>query len=193
MHRLLTLMSACVISGGMALGQSAPTGQAPASGTQSSANSTSAAPNSNPQGQASSNPANASRDAQANGKAVRSNGANGGTPGTAAGSANNPPDNSDNNGMAKDDTGNNPASGRGPKTITNPGTAGTRQWFWIALAVIIAVALIAAIASRNRVTTNIDDRDPALRFSRDPDVIRRDDIARARRDDIDRDRIRRAS
>ena len=95
--------------------------------------------------------------------------------------------------MAKDDTGNNPASGRGSNTITNPGTAGSRQWFWIALGVIIVVAIIAALASRNRVTTNIDNQDPALRASQDPDAIRRDDIARARRDEIDRDKIRRAS
>src|SRR5256885_7058250 len=197
MHRLLTFMCVCVLSGAMAFGQG--TGQAPPSGTQSSANSTSAVPNSNgtspsgPQGQAiqapsspnqalpgNSSPANATgRDAQANGKAVRPNGANGGTPGTAAGSANNPPDNSDNNGMAKDDTGNNPASGRGSNTITNPGTGGARQWFWLALGIIVALVVIGALVGRNRATVNIDQNDPALRATRDRDDIdRRDDQMR---------------
>src|SRR5262249_58085188 len=109
-------------------------------------------------------------------------------PGTAA--ANNPPDSSDNNGMQKDDTGNNPASGRGSRTITNPGTGGVRQWFWLVLAIVIVTALIAALVSRNRVTTNIDERDSALPASRQRHL---DQIERARQDEIDRDRIRRAS
>ena len=82
------------------------------------------------------NPAEAAgKEGRANRQAVNPNqkGAN------AAPEVGNPGDNSDNNGMAKDDTGNNPASGRGSNTITNPGTAGTVQWFWIALALIVGV------------------------------------------------------
>jgi hypothetical protein len=196
MQRLFTLAAACLISGAMAVAQGT-SGQAPASGTQSSGNTVNATPNSNgtspssAQGAASrssapnqalpgdANPANAAtRDAQANGRAVRPNSA-GSASGSAAGSTANPSDNGDNNGMAKDDTGNNPASGRGSNTITNPGTGGARQWFWLALGIIVALVVIGALVGRNRATVNIDQNDPALRATRDRDDIdRRDDQMR---------------
>jgi cobalamin biosynthesis Mg chelatase CobN len=200
MQRLLSLAAACLISCAMAFGQGTVTDQNPAtSGTQKNPNTVNATPNSNgtapvnAQGRAArtpsssnqslpgnSNPANAATsDAGANAQAVKPNGAKSGTAGTAAGNTPNSGDNSDNNGMAKDDTGNNAASGRGSKTITNPGTAGTVQWFWIALGVIIAVVLIGILMSRNRADANIDSTDPALRSTRDRKDRRDDQIRRA--------------
>ena len=198
MHRLLTFIAACVVSSAMAFAQGTATDQTPASGTSPS----------NAQGQASrapstpnqalpgdSNPANAgTRDAQANGSAVRPKSANGATPGTAAGSSANPPDSNDTNGVKRDDTGSNPAAGHTPTTSTNSGTIGRSQWFWIALGIFVALILIGALVGRNRVATEIDETDPALRTRREPDVIRREEIYRARRDDPDggEDDIRRA-
>ncbi|PYY17526.1 MAG: hypothetical protein DMG60_11310 [Acidobacteria bacterium] len=189
MHRLLTFFAACVLSGAMAFAQGAATGQAPAGGTQSSSNSTSAVPNSNgtspssAQGQASrtpstpnqalpgdSNPANAAtRDGQANGSAVRPNADN---------RSANPPDSSDTNGVKRDDTGSNPASPHAPARNPNTGTRGTAPWLWIAVGVIAIIALISALSGRNRAETDIDERDPRWRSPREPDVIRRDDIDR---------------
>ncbi|PYX99062.1 MAG: hypothetical protein DMG64_08960 [Acidobacteria bacterium] len=209
MHRLLTFVAAYIISGAMAFAQGTATGQAPARGTQSSGNSVSSTPNSNStspsgaQGQASrtpsspnqalpgdSNPANATtRDAQANGSAVRANSGNGGTPGTAAG---NNANSSDNTGLKRDDTGSNPTSGHAPTNITNPGTRG--QWFWIALGIFVALVLLGALIGRSRAAADIDQTDPTLRSTREPDVIRREEIYRRRPDEIDRDedQIRRA-
>ena len=201
MNRLLTFLAACLLSGAMAFAQDA--GQAPASGAQSSGNSTSATPNSNgtspssPQGQATrtpsspnqslpgdSNPAStATRDGRANGSAV--------SPNSDSRTAN-PADSTDNNGIKRDDTGSNPASTHAP-TNTDMGTRGGLPWLWIALGVIAVIALITALASRSR-ETEVSDVDP--RWRRDePDVIRREEIYRARHDDIDRDedQIRRAS
>ncbi|HVH86461.1 MAG TPA: hypothetical protein VM912_07030 [Terriglobales bacterium] len=179
MHRLLTIAAASVISAGMAFGQATATDQSPSAGTQPTSNTVNTNPNrkgTSPSAQSgavadrpsapnqalpgNANPANAAtNEGRANRQAVNPNqkGA------TAAPELGNPGDNSDNNGMAKDDTGNNAASGRGSNTITNPGTAGTVQWFWIALAVIIGVVLIGVLASRNRARANIEPTDPALR------------------------------
>ena len=206
MHRLLTFFAACALSGAMAFAQSTATDQAPASGTQPSSNSTSAVPNSNgtspssAQGQPSrtpstpnqalpgdSNPANAAtRDGQANGGAVRPN---------ADSRSANPPDSSENNGIKRDDTGSNPASTHAPATSPDTGIRGAAPWLWIALGAIAIIALISALSGRNRAETDVDDRDPRWRTPREPDVIRREDIYRARRDDIDgdEDQIRRAS
>jgi hypothetical protein len=206
MHRLLTFFAACVLSGVMAFAQSTATDQAAAGGTQPSGNSTSAVPNNNgtspssAQGQPSrtpstpnqaqpgeNNPANAgTRDGRANGTAVRPN---------ADSRSANPPDSSDNNGIKRDDTGSNPASPHAPATSPNTGTRGVAPWLWIALGVIAIIALISALSGRNRAETDIDDRDPRWRTPREPDVIRREEIYRARRDDIDsdEDQIRRAS
>lgn len=199
MQRLLSLAAACVISCAMAFAQGAVTDQNPATSGSQSPNTVSTSPNNNGtapatgQGRAArtpstpnqalpgkSNPANtATSDASANGQAVQPNGAKSGTAGTAAGNTANPGDNSDNNGMAKDDTGNNPASGRGSNKITNPGTAGTVQWFWIALGIVIAVILIGALVTRNRAETNIEPTDPAVRATRErKDTDRRDDQIR---------------
>ena len=201
MQRLLTFLVVCVLSSTMALAQAA--GQPPASGTQSSGNSTSAVPKSNgtspssAPGQASrtpstpnqalpgdSNPANsATRDGQANGTAVR--------PNSDRRNAN-PADSLDSN-IKRDDTGSNPASTHAP-TNTDMGARTFAPWLWIALGVIAAIALISALATRSRTITDVDDRDPRWRTS-EPDVIRREEIYRARRDSTDRDedRIRRAS
>jgi hypothetical protein len=201
MHRLRTFLAVCALSGAMAFAQD--TGQAPASGVQSSGSNSSATPNSNgtspssAQGQASrtpstpnqslpgdSNPANAAtRDGRANGTAALPNSDN---------RNGNPADSTDNNGIKRDDTGSNPASTHAP-TNTDMGTRGGMLWLWIALGVIAVIALISALASRSR-GTEVSDVDP--RWRRDePDVIRREEIYRARRDDIDRDddQIRRAS
>ena len=199
MQRLLSLAAACLISCAMVFAQGTVTDQNPTtSGTQRNPNTVNATPNSNgtapvdAQGRAArtpsrdqslpgnSNPANAATSgAGANGQAVQPNGAQSGTPGTAAGNTPNSGDNSDNNGMGKDASGNNPASGRGSNTITNPGTAGTVQWFWVALGIIIAVVLIGVLMSRNRAGANIDRADPALRSTRDrKEVDRRDDQIR---------------
>jgi hypothetical protein len=174
MQKLLTLAGACILSAAMAFAQGAATDQTPASsGTQSNGNAVNTTPNragtaqkGAARGTAStpnqalpgdSNPANAATtDGQANGQAVNPN-QNG------AATTGNPGDNSDNNGMAKDASGNNPASGRGSNTITNPGTAGTVQWFWIALAIIVGIILLGVLFSRNRARGNIDRTDPALR------------------------------
>ena len=173
MQRILTLLAACLVSTAMVFGQA--TDQAPASGTQSSGNAVNATPNSNgrsPSAQrgatsgtasapnqslpGNSNPANAaSRDGGANGQALNPDQ-------SASPTVGNPGDNSDNNGMAKDDTGNNAAKGRS-NTITNPGTAGTTQWFWIALGIIVGLFLIGVLVSRTRARGNIDRTDPALR------------------------------
>ena len=210
MHRLLTFTAACILSGAIAFAQG--TGQAPASGTQPTGNSASAVPNSTSssgaQGQANrtpstpnqalpgdTNPAKAgTRDAQANGSAVRPDGANGRTPGTAGSSAN-PADSNDNNGIKKDDTGSNPAAGHSPTTSTNPGIGERTQWFWIALGIFAVLILIGALVGRNRATADSDQTYPTLRRPPEPDVIRREEIYRARRDDTDRDedQIRRAS
>lgn len=175
MQRILTLLAACLVSAAMAFGQATATDQAPASGTQSNSNTVNATPNSNgtsPSAQrgaagrtasrpnqalpGNSNPANAAtKEGGANGQAVNPNQ-------NASPAVGNPGDNSDNNGMAKDDTGNNPAKGRS-NTITNPGTSGTTQWFWIALGIIIGLFLIGILVSRTRVRGNIDQTDPALR------------------------------
>jgi len=201
MNRLLTFLAACLLSGAMAFAQDG--GQAPASGAHSSGNNTSATPNSNgtslssPQRQATrapstpnqslpgdNNPASAAtRDGGANGSAVRPN----------SDSRNgNPADSTDNNGIRRDDTGSNPASTHAPAN-TDMGTRGGLPWLWIALGVVAVIALISALASRSR-DTEVRDVDP--RWWRDePNVIRREEIYRARRDDIDRDedQIRRAS
>jgi hypothetical protein len=198
MHRLLTFIAACMVSSAMAFAQGTATDQTPASRTSPSSaqgqpSRTPSTPNQALPGD--SNPANAgTRDAQANGSAVRPKSANGGTPGTAAGSSANPPDSNDTNGLKKDDTGSNPAAGHTPTTSTNSGTIGRSQWFWIALGIFVALILIGALVGRNRVAADIDETDPALRTHREPDVIRREEIYRARRDDIDRDEddIRRA-
>jgi len=212
MHRLLTFTVACILSGAMAFAQDA--GQAPASGTQSTGNSASAVPNSNgtspsgAQGQASrrpstpnqalpgdSNPANAgTRDGQANGGAIHPGSASGGTPGTAAGNTN-PADSTDNNGIKRDDTGSNPAAGHSPINTTNPGIGERSQWFWTALGIFVVLILIGALVGRNRATRDSDQTYPTLRTPREPDVIPREEIYRARRDDIDsdEDKIRRAS
>lgn len=193
MQRFLTLIAVCLVSAAMASGQGAATDQAPAPATQSSGNTVNATPNKNgtsPSAQpgaergtrsaanqalpGNANPANAAkRDGSANGRAVNPNQ-------SAGSSVGNPGDNSDNNGMAKDDTGNNPASGRGPNTITNPGTAGTAQWFWIALGIIIGLFLIGILVSRTRARGNIDSTDPALRVTdiRSRDEQRRDERTR---------------
>jgi|SRR6185312_302179 len=194
MHRLLTLAGACILSTAMAFAQGAATDQAPASsGTQSNGSTVNTTPNragtaqkGTARGTASSpnqalpgdsNPANAATtDGQANGQAVNPNQNSAATPG-------NPGDNSDNNGMAKDDSGNNPASGRGSNTITNPGTAGTVQWFWIALAIIVGVILLGVLFSRNRARGNIDRTDPALRAADGG----RNDLDRGR-NQVDRER-----
>lgn len=198
MHRLLTFVAVCLLSGSMALAQA--TGQAPASGVQSSGNSSSATPNSNgtspsgAQGQASrtpstpnqslpgdSNPANAAtRDGQANGSAV--------TPNSDSRNAN-PADSADKNGVKRDDSGSNPAAPHAP-TNADVGTRGALPWLWIALGIIAVIALISALASRNRAGSEVvEDRDPRWRTG-EPDVIRREEIYR--RDDRD-DEIRRAS
>jgi len=197
MQRLLTLAAACVISAAMAFGQGTVTDQTPSSnGTQTKASTTATSPNSNGtapapgQGAAQStpsapnqalpgnaNPANAATtDGRTNGKAVAPNNANSGTPGTAAGNARKT---GDNNGMATDDSGNNPASGRGGNTISNPGTGGTAQWFWMALGLVIALILIGVLVSRNRARGNIDESDPALRATQERDDGRNDRIRRA--------------
>ncbi|HWC16574.1 MAG TPA: hypothetical protein VG498_06150 [Terriglobales bacterium] len=192
MHRLLTMCAACLISAAMAFGQGAATDQSPSSGAQSRSNTAQANPNSNGTSPSApnqalpgnANPANsATREGRANRQAVNPNqkGAN------AAPEVGNPGDNSDNNGMAKDDTGNNPASGRGSNTITNPGTAGTVQWFWIALALIVGVVLIGVLVSRNRVRDNIEPSDPAWRAT---DAGR--DVERKEFDRRENERIRRA-
>lgn len=211
MHRLLTFAAACILSGAMALAQD--TGQAPASGTQPTGNSASAVPNSTSssgaQGKASrtpstpnqalpgdTNPANAgTRDAQANGSAVRPDSNSGGAPGTAASSSANPADSNDNNGVKRDDTGSNPAAGHSPTTSTNPGMGERSQWLWIALGIFAVLILIGALVGRSRATMDSDQTYPTLRTPREPDVIRREEIYRARRHDIDRDedQIRRAS
>jgi hypothetical protein len=203
MHKLLTLAGACILTAAMAFAQGAASQQAPPpSGTQSSGSTVNATPNSNstsPSAQngatrstpsrsnqalpGRSNPANsATQNGSANGQAVNPNQSGAATTG-------NPGDNSDNNGMAKDDTGNNPASGRGSNTITNPGTSGTVQWFWIALAIIVGVILLGVLFSRNRARGNIDNNDPALKatdsnrreFQRGPQNDARKDDERIRR------------
>ena len=198
MHRLLTFVAVCLLSGAITFAQSA--GQAPSSGVQPSGNSTSATPNgtssSAAQGQASrtpstpnqslpgdSNPANAgTRDGKANGKAVspNSDSRNG-----------NPAQSADSNGLKRDDTGSNPAAPHAP-TNTDMGPRLFAPWLWIALGIIAVIALISAL-SRSR-ATDVDDRDPRWRPGQ-PDVIRREEIYRARHDDTDRDEddIRRAS
>lgn len=190
MQRILTLMAACIVSAAMAFGQATATDQAPAGGTQPNSNTVNATPNSNgtsPSAQrgavgrtaptpnqalpGNSNPANAAtKDGTANGQAVNPNQ-------NASTAAGNPGDNSDNNGMAKDDTGNNPAKGRS-NTITNPGTAGTTQWFWIALGIIVGLFLIGILVSRTRARGNIDRTDPALRAT---DTRARDEQTRDER------------
>ena len=190
MQRILTLLAACLVSAAMAFGQATATDQAPASGTQSNSNTVNATPNSNgtsPSAQrgaagrtastpnqalpGNSNPANAaSKEGSANGQAVNPNQ-------NASPAVGNPGDTSDNNGMAKDDTGNNPAKGRS-NTITNPGTAGTTQWFWIALGIIVGLFLIGILVSRNRARGNIDRTDPALRAT---DIHSRDEQKRDER------------
>lgn len=198
MQTLFTLAAACLISGAMAFGQGTVTDQTPASNrTQNKANTVATTPKSNgtapttDQGAAQTtpsspnqalpgkaNPANASTsDARANGKAVTPDNSKSGPPGTAAGNA---PKTGDNNGMATDDSGNNPASGRGAgNTIANPGTAGTVQWFWMALGIVIALILIGVLVSRNRARGNIDQTDPALRATQDRKDSRDDQIRRA--------------
>ena len=204
MHRLLTFFAACVLSGAMAFAQSTATDQAPAGGTQPSGNSTSAVPNNNGTSPSSaqrqtsrtpstpdqprpgeSNPA-ATSDGQANGTAARPN---------ADSRSANPPDSSDNNGIKRDDTGSNPASPHAPATSPNMGTRGVAPWLWIALGVIAIIALISVLSGRNRAETDVDERDPRWRTPREPDVIRREEIYRARRDEVDNDedQIRRAS
>ncbi|GEM_PF-2706410 len=190
MQRFLTLLAACLVSAAMAFGQATATDQAPASGTQSSGRTVNATPNSNGTSPAAqrgaagrtpstpnqalpgrSNPANAAAgEGSANGQAVNPNQ-------SASPNAGNAGDNSDNNGMQKDDTGNNPAKGNS-NTITNPGTAGTTQWFWIALAIVIGLFLIGILVSRNRARGNIDRTDPALRAT---DTRTRDDQKRDER------------
>ena len=192
MQRILTLFAASLVSAAMAFGQATATDQAPASGTQSSSSTVNANPNSNgtsPSAQRGaagrtpstpnqalpgrSNPANAATtEGNANGQAVNPNQ-------SATPNAGNAGDNSDNNGMAKDDTGNNAAKGRS-NTITNPGTAETMQWFWIALGIIIGLFLIGMLVSRSRARANIDRTDPALRATdtRSRDEQRRDDRIR---------------
>jgi hypothetical protein len=174
MQRLLTLAATCLISGAMAFGQGAVA--APASNGTQKSSSTPSTPNQALPGDA--NPANAAAsDGRTNGKAVTPDNAKSGTPGTAAG---NTPKTGDNNGMATEDSGDNPASGRGANTITNPGTAGTVQWFWMALGIVIALILIGVLVSRNRARGNIDQTDPGLRATQN-------------RKDAGDDRIRRAS
>jgi hypothetical protein len=84
--------------------------------------------------------------------------------------------------MAKDATGNNPASGRGSNTFTSPGTSGTTPWFWLALIIVIALFAIGlALRGRNRVRANIEPTDPAIRAAgeqKDADVRRREDQIR---------------
>ena len=203
MQRLFSIAAALLVSGAMAFGQGAATDQSPSSGTQSTSNTVQATPNGNQTSSSAqnraagnaapastqalpgnSNPANAaSKEGRANRQTVNPNqkGAN------AAPEVGNPGDNSDNNGMAKDDTGNNAASGRGSNTITNPGTAGTVEWFWIALALIIGVVLIGVLANRSRARGNIEPSDPALRATDTSRDLERKDFER--RED---DRIRRA-
>ena len=198
MHRLLTFTAVYILGGAMAFAQG--TGQAPPSGTQPTGNSSSAVPNSTSssgaQGQArrtpstpnqalpgDTNPTNAgTRDAQANGSAVRPDSAN-------------PADSNDNNGVKRDDTGSNPAAGHSPTTSTNPGIGERTQWFWIALGIFVALILIGALVGRSRAAADSEQTYPTLRTPREPDVIRREEIYRARRDDTDRDedQIRRAS
>ena len=207
MHRFLMVIAACVISSAMAFAQG--TGQPPTTGTQSSGNSVSSTHNSNgtspsaPQGQASrtpsspnqalpgdSNPANAgTRDGQANGSAVRPNSDNRATAGTGAG---NNAHSSDNSGLKRDDTGSNPTTGHAPTNITNPETRG--QWFWIALGIFVVLVLVGALIGRSRAAADLDQTDPSLGRTREPDVIRREEIYRRSPDEIDRDedQIRRA-
>jgi len=197
MQRLFTLAAACLISGAMAFAQGTVTSQQPTTATQPSSNTVQSNPNSNGTLPASgsqagrtasapnqalpgnSNPANAgTTDANTNGQAVRPNQSNGSA--AAAGntpSTSNPGDNSDNNGMAKDATGHNPASGRGSNTITNPGTSGTVQWFWIALlGIMVILFAFAVLFARNRGRGNIEPDDPALGATTNRnDQVRRDD------------------
>jgi len=183
MPKFLSIAAAFIVSAAMAFAQGAATDQSPSSPPHRGASAAQgSAPNQALPGNA--NPADATtKEGKANRQAVNPNqkGAN------AAPEVGNPGDNSDNNGMAKDDTGNNPASGRGSNTITKPGTAGTVQWFWIALALIVGVVLIGILASRNRMGGNIEPEDPALRASET-----RGDFARRDPDQRDDERIRRA-
>ena len=187
MQRLFTLAAACLISGAMAVAQGT-SGQAPASGTQSSGNTVNTTPNSNgtspssAQGAASrssapnqalpgdANPANAqTRDGRANGQAVRPNQSSSASAGTAA--------SRDNSAARRDDTGSNPAAGA-PTNATRLGTGGL-PWFWVALGVIVALVVIGALVGRSRSTVNIDQTDPGLRATRERDDIdRRDDQMR---------------
>ena len=205
MQRLLSLAAACLLAGGMAFAQTVteqPSGTQPNANSVNGTQNTNATNPSNAQGRAArtpsnrnqslpgkSNPANAgTSDAGTNGQAVQPNSSGSGTPGTAAGNAQNPPDNSDNNGMAKDATGANAAKGNS-NTITNPGTAGVNSWLWVALIIIVAIVFFAVILGRNRARGNINPSDPALRATRDRDEpTRRDDQTRRSRDD----QIRRA-
>ena len=120
MRRLLSIAAAFMVSAAMAFAQGAVTDQSPSSAapsTSSTANrgpaqrgSAAAQPAPNQAVPGNANPAEAAgKEGRANRQAVNPNqkGAN------AAPEVGNPGDNSDNNGMAKDDTGNNPASGRG--------------------------------------------------------------------------------
>lgn len=193
MRRLLSIAAAVIVSAAMAFAQGTVTDQSPSSATQSATKNAAqaqrgaeaarpSAPNQALPGN--TNPSQAAtKEGSANRQAVNPNqkGAN------AAPEVGNPGDNSDNNGMAKDDTGNNPASGRGSNKITNPGTSGTVQWFWIALALIVGVILIGILVSRNRVRDNIEPSDPALRASQTRRDFPRRDVDRG-----DDERIRRA-
>jgi hypothetical protein len=138
--------------------------------TQGKASRTLSAPNQSLPGDA--NPANASAgEGKANGRATR-----GGQP-----------DNSGNNGISTDGTGNNPASGRDVQNTTNPGTGENSKWFWVAFGLVLALLVIRLLAGRNRVRGNVYQNDAALRSTNVRQTTNRSDAER------ERDRIRRVS
>jgi hypothetical protein len=206
MQRLLRLAAVCIFTATMTFAQGTVTDQQPVnSGAQPNGNSVNTSPNSNgsvpsgTQGKASrtpsapnqslpgdANPANASTsDGKANGRAVRGSQPENGATVTDAQKNPNGGDNSNNNGVSTDPSGNNPASGRDPQS-TRPRTGGQVQWFWVALGLVLALFVIRMLMSRNRVRGSINRTDPALRPTSARDTTNRNaDI------DRNRDRIRR--
>ena len=186
MQRLLWFLAACLVSTAIVLGQATLTEQSPvASGTQPRTLHTTpngtvppttqgrairAPSTQNQELSGNSNPTNAATgDAGANGKAMRPNPSQSGTPGTAAGNAPNGNDNTD-NGIKSNGVGKSPVNGSSQIPDANRGTLRVAQWFWIALGFVVGLIVIGVFASRRRVR---EERYPRIATPRRDDQIRR--------------------
>ena len=186
MRRLLTLLLGTAVTCAIAVAQGTVSEQSPTGGVQTNLNSVNSVPNSNgtvpssSQGKASStpstpnqslpgnaNPANASAEGRANGKAVAPQGSDSGPGGTAAG--NKPPTDGD---------ANRPRNTGTTDDIARPSLSTTMPWLWASLGVVGALILIGILMRSDRRRGGAPGRDRRVIIIDNQEKAPRDDDIR---------------